>query len=128
MYMPHKEHGFTLTEVLVALAIIAIALAAAARVSGVMTHSNGLLRDRALALLAAQNQLAELRMAEHLAAGTRAFECNQGRLLLRCEQSLTVSADGRLMRVSLKVSQRDVQAPPLARLDTLLGRPAANRP
>ncbi|MFP3519683.1 type II secretion system minor pseudopilin GspI, partial [Pseudomonas sp. SIMBA_077] len=44
-----KQAGFTLIEVLVALAIIAVAMAAAVRVAGLMTQSNGLLRDKSLA-------------------------------------------------------------------------------
>lgn len=54
MYGRRKEQGFTLIEVLVALAIIAVAMAAAVRVAGLMTQSNGLLRDKSIALLAAQ--------------------------------------------------------------------------
>ncbi|NWD91488.1 type II secretion system minor pseudopilin GspI, partial [Pseudomonas sp. K5002] len=48
---PRNEQGFTLIEVLVALAIIAVAMAAAVRVAGLMTTSNGLLRDKSMALL-----------------------------------------------------------------------------
>jgi len=57
MYGRRKEQGFTLIEVLVALAIIAVAMAAAIRVAGLMTQSNGLLRDRSMALLAAFKSL-----------------------------------------------------------------------
>ncbi|OLQ26841.1 type II secretion system protein GspI, partial [Pseudomonas aeruginosa] len=45
-----SSRGFTLIEVLVALAIVAIALAAAIRAVGLMTDGNGLLRDKSLAL------------------------------------------------------------------------------
>ena len=53
-----SSRGFTLIEVLVALAIVAIALAAAIRAVGLMTDGNGLLRDKSLALLAAESRLA----------------------------------------------------------------------
>ncbi|MFH3818259.1 type II secretion system minor pseudopilin GspI [Acinetobacter baumannii] len=45
-----SSRGFTLIEVLVALAIVAIALAAAIRAVDLMTDGNGLLRDKSLAL------------------------------------------------------------------------------
>ena len=41
MHGRRNESGFTLIEVLVALAIIAVAMAAAVRVAGLMTQSNG---------------------------------------------------------------------------------------
>lgn len=122
-----KERGFTLIEVLVALAIIAVAMAAAVRVAGLMTHSNGLLRDRAMALLSAQNRLAELRLERGLRAGARTFECNQGRLHLRCEQTLVLSADRQMLHASVRVWDNERDAPPLARLETLLNPPLETR-
>ena len=80
MRRPSRQAGFTLIEVLVALAIIAVAMSAAVRVAGLMTQSNGLLRDRSIALLAAQSRLAELRLEGRLPSGMRAVECDQGRV------------------------------------------------
>ena len=127
MELSRKEQGFTLIEVLVALAIIAVAMSAAVRVASLMTQSNGLLRDRSIALLAAQSRLAELRLEGRLAPGVKVFECDQGRLQLRCEQTIAPSADAQLMRVTLRVSDREREAPPLARLQTLLGLPVEKR-
>ena len=118
-----RQRGFTLIEVLVALAIIAVALSAAVRVAGVMTQSNGVLRDRSIALLAAQSRLAELRLQSRLPLGVKVVECDQGRLLLRCEQTVSAVLNGQLLQVTVRVSDRSREAPPLARLDTLFNRP-----
>ncbi|WP_097303281.1 type II secretion system minor pseudopilin GspI [Pseudomonas chlororaphis] len=123
---PAKQRGFTLIEVLVALAIIAVAMSAAVRVAGLMTQSNGLLRDKSIALLAAQSRLAELRLEGRLPPGTKNIECDQGRLKLRCEQNIAPSPDPRLSRVSVLVLDRSREAPPLARLDTLVARVPKN--
>ncbi|KAA0942644.1 type II secretion system protein GspI [Pseudomonas sp. ANT_H14] len=120
---PRNEQGFTLIEVLVALAIIAVAMAAAVRVAGLMTQSNGLLRDKSMALLAAQSRLTELRLEGRLSLGRKTFECDQGRLKLRCEQVISTGPDGPLFKVSVQVLDAAREAPPLARLETLLGRP-----
>jgi general secretion pathway protein I len=56
----HAARGFTLLEVLVALAIIAIALAATARVTGVATDGSAQVKERMFATWIAQNRLAEL--------------------------------------------------------------------
>lgn len=122
-----RQAGFTLIEVLVALAIIAVAMSAAVRVTGLMTQSNGLLRDKSLALLAAQSRIAELRLENRFVPGMKAFECDQGRLKLRCEQVIAASPDSRLFQVNVQVVDRSREAPPLARLETLLGRPARLR-
>ena len=118
-----NERGFTLIEVLVALAIIAVAMAAAVRVAGLMTQSNGLLRDKSMAMLAAQSRLAELQLEGRLSSGKKTFACDQGRLKLRCEQTLSSSPDSQLVQVDVQVRDISREAPPLARVETSLARP-----
>ena len=118
-----REEGFTLIEVLVALAIIAVAMSAAVRVAGLMTQSSGVLRDRSVAMIAAQSRMAELRLEGRLPNGMKAVECDQGRLMLRCEQVIAGAENGRLLKVGIQVFDRNQDAPPLARLETLLTRP-----
>lgn len=70
--------GFTLIEILVALAIIAVALAAGMRALAQSTNSATLLKQRTLALWIAQNRLAEAQLASAgLAAGAREGEATQ---------------------------------------------------
>ncbi len=123
MRTPSSQAGFTLIEVLVALAIIAVAMSAAVRVAGLMTQSSGVLRDRSIAMIAAQSRMAELRLEGRLPMGVKAVECDQGRLLLRCEQAIAAAENGRLLKVGVQVFDRNQDAPPLARLETLLSRP-----
>ena len=123
MRTPYPQAGFTLIEVLVALAIIAVAMSAAVRVAGLMTQSSGVLRDRSIAMIAAQSRMAELRLEGRLPMGVKAMECDQGRLLLRCEQVIGTAENGRLLKVGVQVFDRNQDAPPLARLETLLSRP-----
>jgi len=59
-----KEFGFTLIEVLVAMAIIAVTLAAASRAAGHAIDSSAELKGRVIADLIAQNRL-ELHSANH---------------------------------------------------------------
>lgn len=54
-----KSRGFTLLEVLVALAIVAVGLTAALRATGMGTDAVGEYRDHMLALWLAQNIVAE---------------------------------------------------------------------
>jgi len=123
MRTPSPQAGFTLIEVLVALAIIAVAMSAAVRVAGLMTQSSGILRDRSVAMIAAQSRMAELRLEGRLPMGLKAVECDQGRLLLRCEQVIGGAENGRLLKVGVQVFDRGQERPPLARLETLLSRP-----
>jgi general secretion pathway protein I len=123
MRAPSPQAGFTLIEVLVALAIIAVAMSAAVRVAGLMTQSSVFLRDRSIAMIAAQSRMAELRLEGRLPMGVKAVECDQGRLLLRCEQVIGGAENGRLLKVGVQVFDRSKEAPALARIETLLSRP-----
>jgi general secretion pathway protein I len=60
------SHGFTLIEVLIALAILAIALAATMRATGLATNTAADVKMRTYATWVAQNRIAEL-------TATRAF-------------------------------------------------------
>jgi general secretion pathway protein I len=123
-----REKGFTLIEVLVALAIIAVAMSAAVRVAGLMTQSSGVLRDRSVAMIAAQSRMAEIRLEGRFPSGMKSTECDQGRLMLRCEQVIASAENGRLLKVGIQVFDRNQDAPPLARLETLLSLPGSPSP
>ena len=75
--------GFTLIEVLVALAMVAVALLAAVRAAGALAEANAEMKLRLLAQLAADNRIAELRAAGAFPPlGTRTSACPQGRATL----------------------------------------------
>ncbi len=74
-----RRSGFTLVEVLVALAIVAVALLAALRTAGMGTNSVGELRSRLLAGWVAENLLAEQRVRrEWLPLGIQRGKSSQG--------------------------------------------------
>jgi general secretion pathway protein I len=85
-----RSAGFTLIEVLVALAIVAIALGAGLRAAGVLTDNAQRLAEVTAAQWCAENQLTNLRLT-HLfpGVGDSEFACDQlgrnyiGKLVVR---------------------------------------------
>ena len=63
MFGQSRSGGFTLVEVMVALAIIAIALTAVAAKMGRMVDTTNSMRERTYASWVAQNKIAEMRLA-----------------------------------------------------------------
>jgi len=96
--------GFTLIEVLVALAVVAVALLAAVRAAGSMAQTNAELRLRLLAQLAADNRIAELRAASAFPAlGTRSAACPQGKARLECVEEVKSTPNPLFRRVEVRV-------------------------
>ena len=82
--------GFTLIEVMVALVIVAIALAAGMKAAAALTDNAGRLRSVTAAQWCAENQLTELRLSHQFpGAGESSFSCEQlgasyqGRMVVR---------------------------------------------
>ena len=78
--LPQRESGFTLIEVMVALAILAVVAVAASRASSAYLSSVDVLRTRTLAHFVAQNAAADLRINETWLTENRTQTVNaQGR-------------------------------------------------
>jgi general secretion pathway protein I len=115
------NRGFTLLEVLVALAIVAISLGAGLRATGVLTDNAQRLRDVMAAQWCAENQLTALRLSRTFpGVGDADFACEQlgrsypGKLITR--PTLNPS----FRRVDANIS--DDAGRPLFTLTTVLGR------
>lgn len=97
--------GFTMIEVLVALAIIAVALAASLRAVGALAASEGDLHERLLAGWSADNVLAQLYLRRTWPnIGSQTFDCSQGNLALVCTQRVSTTPNPLFRRVEVYVS------------------------
>jgi len=96
--------GFTLIEVLIAVAILAIALAATTRAASVATDGALETRQRLLATWAAENRISEIRArAIFPSITTTRLEADQGGLALVIEETVTETPNPSIRRLDLAV-------------------------
>jgi general secretion pathway protein I len=115
-----KHRGFTLIEVLVALGIVAVALAAGARASASLTRNAERQSDLLLAQLCAENALTAMRLARQMpAVGDNTSNCEQGGRTLDVTLSARPTPNPNFLRVEARVEQRAI---PVLTLSTVVGR------
>jgi general secretion pathway protein I len=103
-----RARGFTLLEVLVALVVIGVALAAAMRGALALTGSSVDARRILLATITAENRLLELRLTrDRLELGQTATECAEGGVAFICEQIVKPTPNPFFRRVELRVLFQD---------------------
>jgi general secretion pathway protein I len=99
------SRGFTLVEILVAIAILAIALAATTRAAGVATDGALETRQRLLATWAAENRFAELRARRiYPNPGTTQYSAEQGGLALTLVEVVSDTPNPTMRRVDVAVA------------------------
>jgi general secretion pathway protein I len=98
--------GFTLIEILVAVAILAVALAATTRAASLATDGTLETRQRLLATWAAQNRVAELRARRIFPATTAStrLSTEQGGMALVIDESVSDTPNPTIRRVDLAVA------------------------
>lgn len=114
------SRGFTLIEVLVALGIVAVALAAGARTSAALTQNAQRQADVLLAQLCAENTLTRLRLARQMPpVGETTSECVQGARELQVQLLVQPTPNPNFLRVQARVT---IANEPMLALSTVLGR------
>lgn len=126
--MRHYKHhtGFTLIEILIALAIVAIAMAAVQRSFAQVIDTTLTLRDRNIALWIAQNKLVQYQLEEHWpATGTRSDTTVMANKEWSLQEKVSATQIPNVRRVELDISARGEEYS-LAHLVGLVIKPEKN--
>lgn len=104
--MRNRNRGFTLLEIMVALVVLAIAMAAVIKTLGAQARNSEYLQQRTLASWVAQNRYAELRLASQASTlgvqqGTTQFAGQQWQWTTR----ISATDDQGVHRLDISVSQ-----------------------
>ena len=120
--MKLQQRGFTLLEVMVALAILALTLGAMIKAGGASAHNVAILRDRTLASWVASNKVNEaLLQHEWPEPGSRADTVTLGNREWYWEVRISKTSDPELRRVEVAVRDQK-NAAPLVELIAFKGR------
>ena len=121
MRAAHQAHrGFTLIEVLVALAIVAVTLIAGLQATSSLTRNTSRQTERVLAQLCADNALAQVRLSRQLPdVGDSTRPCEQAGRTLDLRLLVQPTPNPNFRRVEARVALDGV---PLLQLGTVVGR------
>ncbi|WP_376694030.1 type II secretion system minor pseudopilin GspI [Wenzhouxiangella sp. EGI_FJ10409] len=98
-----RSSGFTLLEVLVALVVVAVAVAALGRAGSQVLDSQADLERRTWALWVADNALAEVQLEVGVSSGQRQGSTDMGERTWYWEMLIEPAPGGELLRVDVAV-------------------------
>jgi general secretion pathway protein I len=120
------DHGFTLIEILVALAVLAISLGALITAVSSQTRNAAYLTERTLAQWVAVNTVAGYRLdASWPGPGTSRGRSDMGQQTWHWQVTTTTTDDPDLRRIEVAVTHDPDATEPLVTLVAYLDRPAA---
>ncbi len=118
--MNPRTRGFTLVEVLVALAIVATTLIAGLQASAALTRMAQRQTERVVAQLCAENALAGVRLTQQLPeVGDTTSTCTQGRYTLELRMLVQPTPNPNFRRVQALLYRDKL---PLLQLSTVVSR------
>jgi general secretion pathway protein I len=122
--MKPRSAGFTLIEILVALAVVAVALAAGTQASSALMRTAARQSDQWLAQLCAENELIRLRLQRQLpGVGESTGECQQAGRTLRLRVSVLPTPNPNFRRIDAAVEEgADGAVVRLLSISTVMGR------
>lgn len=116
-----RDAGFTLIEVLIAIGIVAIALAAGTQATASLTRNAQRQSDVMLAQICAENELVKARLARVMpAVGDSDLVCTQANTAFGVTVSTTATLNPNFRRVDVQV--RDGTEATVLRISTVVGR------
>lgn len=119
-----NQHGFTLLEILVALAILGIALTAIIHTTSNQTLNTAHLRDKTLAHWVALNKIAELQLAaEWPAKGKQQGDEEMGLREWHWVRTVSDTPDERVRQVEISVYRDREDSQPITHLTSFLSQP-----
>jgi general secretion pathway protein I len=99
------QRGFTLIEVLVALAVVAVTLVAGLQATGALTRAATRQTDQWLAQICAENELTRLRLQRQLpGVGDSAVDCEQAGQTLQVRLAVMPTPNPNFRRVDATVA------------------------
>ena len=99
-----RSRGFTLVEVLVALVIVSLVLAASMRAGGTLIVTQDALKRATLAGWSAENRLAELRLARMFPnIGVTELPCGQLEIAMVCTIDVRATPNPAMRRIDVRV-------------------------
>ena len=113
--------GFTLLEVLIALAVVALALAALGRAGAQAIAAQQALEERTLALWVADNALAEIRLQGAPGGGRRQGQARLGERDWYWDALIQPTPGGELLRIDLAVHAEATRSMPVLTHTAFIG-------
>lgn len=121
---PRQSRGFTLIEIMVALAVVALTLSAGFKAAAALTQQAERQTEQWLAQLCAENELARLRLSSQWpGVGDSESSCEQGGRQLRVRLGVQATPNPNFRRIEARVDDpASATGNVLLSLSTVLGR------
>ena len=121
----HRQHGFTLLEVMVALAILAIVMGALIKVADSYAFNAGYLQQKTLAQWIAENKAVEYRvMKQFPPVGNNEGQTEMAKMEWQWRVKVSNTEDQRLRRLDISVALKSGDLDkPITTLVAFLGKP-----